>query len=154
MQESPDWKDSIMESWMWSCRDSYTGSYPIKLCKRKEKIGSTRKFKQQWRQRQWKRHLKINIWEMVTILLLFLTTLIFDKAHGKWNLQKHHWSKYREWKICCCVFTLSLKPWIWKFHVVIWIKVRGTCAARLFFLIQPDRALFSGIVIAFAIVHA
>ena len=49
------------------------------------------------------------------------------------------------------MFTLSLKPLIFKFHVVIWqisskncTQVRAALAARLFFLIQPIRSLFSG----------
>ena len=37
-----------------------------------EDLRVTRRLKQQRRQRQRKRHLKINIWEMVTIFLLFL----------------------------------------------------------------------------------
>ena len=55
------------------------------------------------------------------------------------------------------MFTLSLKPKIWKIHVVIWqttskncTKVRAARAARLFFLIQPIRSLFSGVVVAVA----
>ena len=59
------------------------------------------------------------------------------------------------------MFTLSLKPEIWKFHVVVWqttsnncTKVRAARAARLFFLIQPIRALFSGVVFAVAVVLA
>ena len=44
---------------------------------------------------------------------------------------------------------------IWKVHVVIWqttsnnsTKVRAARAARLFFLIQPIRSMFSGVVVA------
>ena len=47
------------------------------------------------------------------------------------------------------MFTLTLKPSIWKFHLVIWqttskncTEVRAARAARIFFLIQPIRSLF------------
>ena len=57
--------------------------------------------------------------------------------------------------------TRLLKLLIWKFHVVIWqmtsnncTKVRAARAARLFFLIQPIRSLFSGVFVAVALVHA
>ena len=70
-----------------------------------------RELTQQGGQRQRKCHLKINIWEMVTItsLLLLLCTLYYWQCtlHMEWL--KHRWSKYREWKIYCCVFMLSLK---------------------------------------------
>ena len=63
---------------------------------------------------------------------------------------KRRSGKYREWKICCCVFTLSLEPWIWKFYVVIRQsmsrkspKVRVAHAERLFSLTQPIRSLSS-----------
>jgi len=53
---------------------------------------------------------------------------------------------------------LSLKPHSWKFYVVIWqitsknsTKVRAARAARLFFLIQAIRSLFTGVVIAVAV---
>ena len=62
------------------------------------------------------------------------------------------------------MFTLSLKPEIWKFHVVVWQTTSKNCtkvraaraarAARLFFLIQPIRALFSGVLFAVAVVLA
>ena len=49
----------------------------------------------------------------------------------------------------------------WKFHVVVWqttsnncSKVRAARAARLFFLVQPMRSLFSGVVVAVAFVLA
>ena len=49
---------------------------------------------------------------------------------------------------------LSSEPQIWKFHVVNWqtpskncIEVRASRATRLFFLIQPIKSLFSGIVV-------
>ena len=32
-----------------------------------------------------------------------------------------------KWKIYCCVFKLSLKPKIWKFHVVIWQATSKNC---------------------------
>ena len=48
---------------------------------------SNRELKQQRRQRQLKRDLKINIWEMVTILglLLLRRILIIDRALCKWT---------------------------------------------------------------------
>ena len=48
-------------------------------------IVDIRELKQQRRQGQRKRYLKINIWEMVTILLLLPLPhiLIFDRARGK-----------------------------------------------------------------------
>ena len=49
---------------------------------------TNRELKQKRRQRQPKRHLKTNIWEMVTILLyycFFVASLIFDRARGKWT---------------------------------------------------------------------
>ena len=62
-------------------------------------------------------------------------------------------------KYCCL---RSLKPSsIWEFHDVIWetsakncTKMRAARAAQLFFLIQPIRSLFSGVVVAVAIVLA
>ena len=71
---------------------------------------------------------------------------------------RRHWGKGRDWKIYCCVSTLSFKPF-WKSHVVIWqttskncTKVRAARAARLFFLIQPIKSLICGVVVAVVIV--
>ena len=62
--------------------------------------------------------------------------------------------KFREWKIYLWVVTLSLKPWIWKYHVLVWqtpskcySKVRAARAARLFFLVQPIRSFFLGMLL-------
>ena len=64
-------------------------------------------------------------------------------------------------KYCCLRFTLSLKPSIWEFHDAIWetsakncTRMRAARAAQLFFLIQPIRSMFSGVVVAVAIVLA
>ena len=65
-------------------------------------------------------------------------------------------------KYCCLRFTLSLKRSIWEFHDAIWetsakkncTRMRAASAAQLFFLIQPIRSLFSGVVAAVAIVLA
>ena len=50
---------------------------------------------------------------------------------------------------------------MWKFHVVIrqtksknHTKVCATHAAQLFFLIQPIKSLFSGVIVAVAVVYA
>ena len=61
------------------------------------------------------------------------------------------------------MFTLSLKPSIWKFQVVVWQTTsknftkeraaRAARAARLFFLIRPIRSLFSGVAVVVAIVQ-
>ena len=52
-------------------------------------------------------------------------------------------------------FHVVVKTKTWKLHVVIWqtmsencTKVRAARAARLFFLVQPIRLLFSGVVFA------
>ena len=62
--------------------------------------------------------------------------------------EKRRWSKYGEWKICSSVFTLSLKPYIWKFHIVVWqatsknsIKVHAARAARLLFAHSTDQII-------------
>ena len=59
-----------------------------------------------------------------------------------------------------CVHVV-VKTSIWKIHVVVlqtsptkWAKVRAARAARLFFLIQPIISLFSGVVVAVAVVPA
>jgi len=62
-----------------------TFSLPSTSCLLKLPI---RELKQQRRQRQRKRQLKINIWEIVTILLLFLPRIPYfssDRARGKWT---------------------------------------------------------------------
>ena len=48
------------------------------FCYRRRRGCLSSLIQQQRQQRQRKRHLKINIWEMVTILLLLLLTRIFD----------------------------------------------------------------------------
>ena len=51
----------------------------------------------------------------------FPTFYIIHELRYKWiGRRADQWSKYREWKIYCYVFTLLLKPKIWKFHVVVW----------------------------------
>ena len=75
-----------------------------------------RALKQQRWQLQRKRHLKINISEIVTVLWLLLFPRIFycwERARCKWTSRRRR-SKYRKWMIYCCVLTLSLKPWLWK----------------------------------------
>ena len=65
----------------------------------------------------------------------------------------------KDWLLCVQVVVKTIN--FMKFHVVIWqttsensIKVRAARAARLFFLIQPIRSLFSGVVFAVAVVFA
>ena len=106
-------------------------------------VESKRDLKRQLRQWQLKRHSKINIWEMMTFLWLLLPCIFYC-----WQsmLQKRHYSTWREWKIYCCVFTSSLKPYIWKFHFVIWqttpkncTKVRAcTCSTIIFSLFNQS----------------
>ena len=65
----------------------------------------------------------------------------------------------KDWLLCVQVVVKTIN--FMKFHVVIWqitsensTKVRAARAARLFFLIQPIRSLFSGVVFAVAVVFA
>ena len=73
------------------------------------KILGRKGFKQQ---RQQKRHMKINIWDLVTILwLLPLPRILYCwQRRLQMDWQKRRWSKDRKWKIHCCIFTLSFKP--------------------------------------------
>ena len=82
----------------------------------------------------------------------------FKLLNSERGLSVGGYSKYREGKIYCWMFTLTLKPKIWKFHIAVWqttskkncTKVRAADAARLFVLIQPIRSMFSGVVFAVA----
>ena len=59
------------------------------------------------------------------------------------------------------MLTLSSKPQMWLFHVVVlqrtarnYAKVRAALAARLFFTIRPIKFLICVVVIPFAVVDA
>ena len=101
-------------------------------------LPDTRELKQQRRRRQRKRHLKINIWEMVTIL-----RIIASSSHPyRWQstLQmdwyERHWSKYREWKVQVVVYTLNLE--ILRCHLVDFVKELYSSACRFSTVNQWD----------------
>jgi len=88
----------------------------------------------------------------------FLVSFIIDRARCKWtgrSAVKVNMENER--------FTIVCSRWhfMFHFHVGIWqttsencIKVRAARAARLFFLIQPIRSLFSGPVVAVTVALA
>ena len=75
------------------------------------------------------RKVKHHICAMGTILQLLLFAVKSNNCKIEplafYNVDKlHYWWErcrliYRKWKIYCSVFTLSLKPKIWKFHFVV-----------------------------------
>ena len=70
------------------------------------------RLKQQQRKRQCKRHLKINIWELGTILWLLHASsshplLLTELAGNKWTGRSAVEVKKRKWKIYCCVFNVK-----------------------------------------------
>ena len=82
--------------------------------------------KQQRRERQWKLHLKLNIWEMVTILLLLLIPLLFivGRSRCKWTGWSAVEVNVENERLLLCVHavakTLDLE--ISRFHFADYIK--------------------------------
>ena len=121
---------------------------------------TSRELKQQRRQQQRKHHLKINIWEILTFLRLFLLPCILlwltEHAANALVEAPFSWSKASYY----CVFTLlsTLNLDILRCHLLTTSKnatyVCAARAARLFFLIQPIRSLFSIVVATVAVVLA
>ena len=118
-----------------------------------------RKLKQRRRQPWRKRPMKIRIWIGDDIVIIASSSYpIVDRARSKWTGRSAI-----EVQIHCCVFTLSLKPEIWKSHVVTWQTTSKNCTkvcaarvARLLFLMRPITSLFSSVVddVAVAVVLA
>ena len=95
------------------------------------------------------------------VTIFFLASFVVDRARCKWTGRSAAEVNIENERFTVVCSRLSLKPYIWKFHVVIWqttsknsTKVRAARAARLFFVIQPIRSLFSGVVVAVAVVVA
>ena len=125
-----------------------------------------REFKEPRRQLQLKRRIKIelciklSLWRLGSMLI---TLQLVQNRRTALSLTWHEWfsCKGKEWKIYSCELVLSLKPQIWKFHVVVCqttskrcTKKRAAHAARLFFFIQPIKSLICGVVVDIAVVNS
>ena len=102
-----------------------------------------------------------------TVLPLFHVGHVVQNRRSMVSLAWHEWfsCRGREWKIYCCGLVLYSEPQITKFHVVVWqttskncTKLKhaaraacAACAARLFFLVQPIKALICGVVVVLAV---
>ena len=96
-----------------------------------------------------------------TVLPLFHVSHVVQNRRSVLSLAWHEWfsCKGREWKIYCCGLALYSEPQITKFHVVVWQTTSKNCtklkraarAARLFFLVQPIKALICGVVVVVAV---
>ena len=84
-------------------------------------------------------------------IIAYLTSFIVDRPCCN-GLVEAALKQIKDSLLCVHVVIKTLKL-IWKFHIVIWqsmskncTKVNGACVAQSFFLIQPIRSLFFGIV--------
>ena len=86
-------------------------------------------------------------------LLDLVRVVQYGRSILKMNWYERFQTKNRERKV---MFTLSSKPQIWWFHVVVVQRTAKICAkkraARLFFLFEPMILLFCGVIVAVAVV--
>ena len=97
--------------------------------------------RQQGRQRQWKRHLQIDIWEMVTILWLLLPCIfIVGKARCKWtsrSVDEVNIENERFTVVCFDVVVKTVNLEISRCHLAGYVKefylsARRTCSTIIF----------------------